>query len=88
MTLRWQVETTAQFDREFKKLDRAIQRRVIAHLEELETLEDPRQRGKALTANHTGVWRYRVGDYRILAQIVDTTVTILTLRVGHRSDVY
>ena len=88
MTSRWQVETTAQFDREFKKLDRAIQRRVIAYLDELEGLENPRQRGKALTAHHAGVWRYRVGDYRILAQIVDTSVTIVTLWVGHRSDVY
>jgi mRNA interferase RelE/StbE len=88
VTSRWRIETTAQFDREFKKLDRAVQRRVMAYLEGLETLDDPRQRGKALTASHPGVWRYRVGDYRILAQIVDTTVTIVTLRVGHRSDVY
>lgn len=88
MTSRWQVETTTKFDREYKKLDRAVQRRVMAYLEELESLDDPRQRGKGLTANHTGVWRYRVGDYRILTQITDETVTILALRVGHRRDVY
>lgn len=88
MTSRWHVETTAQFDREFRKLDHTVQRRVMAYLEELETLEDPRQRGKALTANHAGVWRYRVGDYRVLALIVDTTVTVVMLRVGHRRDVH
>jgi mRNA interferase RelE/StbE len=55
VTPRWQVETTEQFDRDFKKLDQAIQRRVMAYLEEIETLNDPRQRGKGLTANHTGV---------------------------------
>lgn len=55
MTPRWRVETTEQFDRDFKKLDRAIQLRVMAHLEEVEKLDDPRQRGKGLTANHTGV---------------------------------
>lgn len=88
MTSRWQVETTAKFDREYKKLDRAVQRRVMAYLEEIESLDDPRQRGGGLTANHTGVWRYRVGDYRILTQITDETLTVLALRVGHRRDVY
>ena len=88
MTPRWQVETTEQFDRDFQKLDRAIQRRVMAYLEEVEKLDDPRQRGKGLTANHTGVWRYRVGDHRILAQIIDNSLTVLTLNVDHRKDVY
>lgn len=88
MTIRWSVETTDQFDREFKKLDRAVQRRVLAYLHEVEALDDPRQRGKALTANHAGVWRYRVGDYRILAQLMDSTLTVMTISVGHRRDVY
>jgi mRNA interferase RelE/StbE len=88
VTSGWTVETTEQFDREFKKLDRAMQRRVLAYLHDVEGLDDPRQRGKGLTANHAGVWRYRVGDYRILAQFIDHTLTVLALRVGHRRDVY
>ncbi len=88
MTARWSIETTDQFDREFKKLDRAVQRRVLAFLHDVASLDDPRQRGKGLTANHAGVWRYRVGDYRILAQFIDNTLIILALRVGHRRDVY
>ena len=60
----------------------------MAYLEEVEKLDDPRQRGKGLTANHTGVWRYRVGDHRILAQIIDNSLTVLTLDVDHRKDVY
>ncbi len=88
MTARWSVETTDQFDQEFKKLDRAVQRRVLGYLHDVEGLDDPRQRGKGLTANHAGVWRYRVGDYRILAQLIDNTLTVLALRVGHRRDVY
>lgn len=88
MTSRWSLETTAQFDREFKKLVRAVRRRVLAYLRAVEALDDPRQRGKALTANHAGIWRYRVGDYRILAQLIDDKLTILTLQVGHRRDVY
>lgn len=88
MTPRWQVETTVEFDREYRKLDRAVQRRVLTYLEEIETLDDPRQRGKGLAANHTGVWRYRVGDYRILVQITDAILTVLALRVDHRRDIY
>jgi mRNA interferase RelE/StbE len=88
VTARWSIETTDQFDREFRKLDRAVQRRVMVYLRDVEGLADPRQRGKGLTANHAGVWRYRVGDYRILAQLIDNTLTVLALRVGHRRDVY
>ena len=54
MTSRWSVQTTDQLDRDYRKLDRAVQRRVMAYLEEVETLDDPRQGGKALTANHAG----------------------------------
>ena len=60
----------------------------MSYLEEIEDLTDPRQRGKGLRADHAGVWRYRVGDYRVLAQIRDDTFTILALRIGHRADVY
>lgn len=88
MTTQWRVETTPQFDREFRTLDRPIQRRVLVYLEQLESLDDPRQRGKGLTANHAGVWRYRIGDYRVLAQVLDDAVVVLALRVGHRGDVY
>ena len=47
---------------------------------------NPRQHGKALVANHQGEWRYRVGDYRILAEIQDTKVTILIVTIGHRKE--
>ncbi|PYI66699.1 hypothetical protein CVV68_12875 [Arthrobacter livingstonensis] len=46
------------------------------------------RRGKGLTANHAGVWRYRVGGYRLLTQIIDSTLTVLAVRVGHRRDIY
>ena len=50
--------------------------------------EDPRAKGKGLTANRSGQWRYRVGDYRIIADIQDNIVTVLVLEVGHRSKIY
>jgi mRNA interferase RelE/StbE len=51
-------------------------------------LPDPRLRGKALTANHAGTWRYGVGDHRVIVRIIDEQVTVLALTVGHRSNVY
>jgi mRNA interferase RelE/StbE len=54
----------------------------------LEGCSDPRQHGKSLTANHQGEWSYRVGDYRLLADIQDDKILILILTIGHRRDVY
>ena len=54
----------------------------------LEGCTNPRVRGKGLTANRSGQWRYRVGDYRILARIEDGKVLILVLSIGHRSEIY
>ena len=54
----------------------------------LENCENPRSHGKGLTANRSGEWRYRVGDYRILAQIDDNKIIILLLNIGHRRDIY
>ncbi len=50
--------------------------------------EDPRQRGKALTANLSGLWRYRVGDYRVICQIKADHLVVLVVGLSHRSDVY
>lgn len=50
--------------------------------------ENPRQHGKGLTANHSGRWRYRIGDYRLIAEIIENEVIILILNIGHRSDIY
>ncbi|MBQ9887249.1 MAG: type II toxin-antitoxin system RelE/ParE family toxin [Lachnospiraceae bacterium] len=49
---------------------------------------DPRAHGKGLTSNRSGQWRYRVGDYRILADIQDDTLIILVIDIGHRSKIY
>jgi len=85
----YQVETTARFDREFKKLDRFTQKMVKAWIEKnLVGCSDPRVHGKGLTANLSGQWRYRIGDYRLLCMIEDEKLIILALSIGHRSAVY
>ena len=78
------VETTERFDREFKKLDRYTQRMIKAWIEKnLVECENPRLHGKGLTANRSGQWRYRIGDYRLICQINDNKLVILALSVGH-----
>ena len=85
----YRVETTARFDKEFKKLDRYTQKMVKAWIEKnLVDCENPRAHGKGLTANRSGQWRYRIGDYRLICLIEDDILVILALTIGHRSDIY
>jgi len=84
----WGLETTPEFDRAARKLDRQILRRIKTYLDEVCGLDDPRDRGKGLTGNLSGYWRYRIGDYRVLAEIRDEEIIIVAVALGHRSDVY
>ncbi|MFH5879103.1 type II toxin-antitoxin system RelE/ParE family toxin [Arthrobacter sp. NA-172] len=84
----WSLHTSADFDKTARKIDRAVLRRVFTYLDEVCTLLDPRSRGKALTANMTGFWRYRVGDYRVIVEIQDAQLVIVAVAMGHRSVVY
>lgn len=51
-------------------------------------MENPRQKGKALVVEFRGMWRYRIGDYRIICEIQDQKVTVMVIEVEHRSKVY
>lgn len=84
----WEISFSPRAVKSFKKLDTAEQRRVSKFLREVGALEDPRLRGKALTANKSGLWRWRVGDYRIIADIVDARSVVVVVDVGHRSKIY
>ena len=83
------VETTARFDKEFKKLDKYTQQMIKSWIgKNLQNCENPRAHGKGLTANKSGQWRYRIGDYRLLCLIQDQELIILALTVGHRREIY
>lgn len=83
------VETTKRFAREFSKLDRYTQKLLKAWISKhLEGCEDPRATGKALSADKAGLWRYRIGDYRLICSIEDKALVILAMSVGHRREVY
>ncbi len=82
------VEFTDSSKKQLKKIDACNRNRILKYLFEIEGLEDPRSRGKALEQNLKGFWRYRVGDYRIVCDIEDEKVTILVIKIGHRREVY
>lgn len=85
----YRVEFTSRFAKEFKKLDRYTQRMLKAWIDKnLVGCENPRIHGKGLTANRSGQWRYRIGDYRLICEINDGELIILALSVGHRREVY
>jgi mRNA interferase RelE/StbE len=87
--LAWTIEFLPDAVKELKKLDRSVARRIITTLEErIATLDDPRTLGSALTGDHAGYWRWRVGDYRVVARIKDERVVIIVVRVAHRREVY
>ncbi len=85
----YQLVTTDKFDKAFKKLDRQTQKIIKAWLDKnLMNCADPRIHGKGLTSNRSGQWRYRVGDYRILAEIQDERLVLVLIDIGRRSRIY
>ena len=85
----YSVAYTPQAARELKKLDKPTRALIFGWIEKnLVGCDNPRRHGKGLAANRSGQWRYRVGDYRLIAEIKDETVVILVLTVGHRREVY
>ena len=75
--------------RELNKIDAQSKQQILAYLEErLTTDQDPRRFGKRLKANLSGLWRYRVGSYRVICRIVDNELIVLVLAVGHRKTIY
>ena len=87
--MKYNVEFSQRAVKDLKKLDKHTSALILGWVRKnLQGCENPRQFGKGLTANRSGEWRYRVGDYRLLAQIEDNVIRILTLNIGHRKDIY
>ncbi len=84
----WKIEIKKSVVKEIKKLKKEVQKRIINFLKKLEKGENPRSQGKLLRGKKSELWRYRVGDYRIVCKIENKNVTILILLIGHRRDIY
>ena len=88
--LAWQIEFDPDALKELKKLDRPVQIRLVAFLRDrLAPLDDPRSIGEALSGARLGsYWKYRVGDWRMVCDILDRRIVVRVLRIGKRREVY
>jgi mRNA interferase RelE/StbE len=87
--LDWTIEYAAKAAKQFRRLDRANQRRIQRYISSLlQDATSPTQRGKALTGNLAGLWRYRVGDIRLVCDLQQQRLVVLVVRIGHRSTIY
>jgi mRNA interferase RelE/StbE len=86
----WTIDYTESAQRQLRKLDKQVGRRIVDFMEErVAPLNDPRSTGKALTGAVFGsYWRYRVGDYRLICDIQDSKLCVLVIEVGNRKEVY
>ena len=85
----WIVEFDDAATRELRKLDHQVQKEILSYLRKrIATNEDPRRFGKPLSKELTGLWRYRVRDYRVVCHIEDQRLLVLIVRVAHRKKVY
>ena len=85
----WNVEFLATAQRQLQKIDKSWQKMILDYLEdEISPLDNPRTRGKSLVGDKRGLWRYRVGNYRIICDIQGENLVIATITIGHRSNVY
>jgi mRNA interferase RelE/StbE len=87
--LAWTVEISDIAERQIKKLDFPIQKRVLDWLNErIEGCKNPRHFGEPLKGEYSGFWRYRIGDFRIICDIQDSILVVLVLTIGHRRRIY
>ncbi len=85
----YQVEYSERAVKQLRKLDKGTQKIILNWIgKNLVNCSNPRLKGKGLVGNHSGKWRYRIGDYRIITKIQDDKVIILVLEIGHRKNIY
>ena len=85
----WQIKVSDQAKKELAKIDKTHARRILSFLRDrIATSDNPQYLGKALKGQYATLWRYRIGDYRIICDFNNDELIVLILRVGHRKDVY
>lgn len=85
----WAIDYTDTAKSQLRKLDKQTAKRIVDYMDErVAGQENPRNAGKALTGPLGGLWRYRVGDYRVICEIQDGALRVLVIQVGNRREVY
>jgi len=83
----YKIEFDKKVDKQIKKLDSKVKKQILDYLE-FRVLKDPFAFGKSLVADKSGLWRYRVNNYRVICDIKKDKLVVLVVKVGHRSIVY
>lgn len=87
--MNWNVRLSNTAEKQLKKLNQSVQDRIIHYLDQrIEGCKNPRHFGEPLKGNKSGLWRYRVGDYRIICTIMEEELVVLALTIGHRKEIY
>ena len=85
----WKIKLSEEAAKQLKKLDRREAKVITEYLRKrIEVLDDPRQLGKTLKGDLSSLWRYRVGDYRVICELQDDALIVLVVRLGHRKAIY
>jgi mRNA interferase RelE/StbE len=85
----WRIEFDPAAAKELRKLGETSARRIVEFLStRIATLDDPHNLGEVLKGRFGELWKYRIGDYRIIVDIRDNVLLILVVRVGHRREIY
>jgi mRNA interferase RelE/StbE len=87
--MKYTITFEKKADKQLEKIDKTQQRIIVNWIiKNLEDTDDPRRFGKVLKGNLRNYWRYRVGDYRIIAEINDKDIKIIIIEIGHRKEIY
>jgi mRNA interferase RelE/StbE len=87
--LAWTIEYTHTARTQLRKMDKPTARRILDYMDQrIAVLDDPRSTGKSLTGTLGGLWRYGVGDCRVICDIQDGTFRVLVVQLGNRREVY
>ena len=85
----YKVILSPKVQKQLRKLDKNVSRLIVKYLyKHVDGLSNPREKGKGLTANRSGQWCYRMGDYRVTCEIIDEEVVVLAVSCGRRKVTY
>lgn len=85
----WKIKVEPFADKNLEKLDHSTRKKIKEYLKQkVLATGNPRSKGKALSGNMRGLWRYRVGKYRIICRIRDSVLTVIVIEIGKRDEVY